>query len=43
MLWYLLVFAAGQASILAIQYVMLRNSRPPKGLLSDYDGEYTQH
>lgn len=30
MAWYLLCFAAGQASLLGIQYAILRNTRPPK-------------
>jgi hypothetical protein len=38
-MWYLLTCLAGQASILVIQYVMLRNAGPPRG----YDGDYTQH
>lgn len=37
MIWYIVVFGLGQASILGIQWTMLRNSRPPKKLTHMYD------
>ena len=37
LIWYLLCFAAGQASILAIEYTMLRNAQAPKHLYEPQD------
>jgi len=38
MIWYLLTFAAGQATVLVIQWMLLKGAKPPKHMYepSDY-------